>query len=125
MGNAVVITGFSNWEKTTIIINLFNGRKSFYQDAEYNIPGMPSKTRFTVDTHSNDDYRGQGWLDIISERLNNSPTNGSSLLTALCPSIEESNDFVKLLNEPHYLKDMINYIFFLLNINMIIMLSFY
>ncbi|MER3328678.1 MAG: hypothetical protein RIF34_03790, partial [Candidatus Kapaibacterium sp.] len=93
MGNAIFITGFSNWGKTTIINDLFNGRKSFYQGKEYEIHDINSTAKFTVDSHSNDDYQGKAWLDIVKNRQFNSPTKGYNLLTALCPSTEENNNF--------------------------------
>lgn len=104
MGNAIFITGFSNWGKTTIINGLFNGRKSFYQGKEYEINDINSTSKFTVDSHSNDDYQGQAWLDIIKNRQINSPTKGYNLLTALCPSTEKKNNFVKLLQNPIFRK---------------------
>lgn len=113
MGNAIFITGFSNWGKTTIINSLFNGRMSFYQGKEYEIHDINSTAKFTVDSHSNDDYQGKAWLDIIKNRQFNSPTKGYNLLTALCLSTEYNNNFVELLQDSIFSKYDNLYIFFI------------
>ncbi|MDP3146016.1 MAG: hypothetical protein Q8T03_13455 [Bacteroidota bacterium] len=100
MKQAVFITGFNNWGKTSIIQHLFNGRMNYYQGWTYRINGVNSD--FTVETHSNDDYWGQNWSDQVIKRLNNAPANGQNLFTALCPTMHSNNNFVDLLNSPPF-----------------------
>ncbi|MBT1712031.1 hypothetical protein KK062_27570 [Fulvivirgaceae bacterium PWU5] len=107
MKKAVFITGFNNWGKTTIInhVNLFN--RSWYAWGQLqSIPGV--NAHFVVENHSNDDYLGRLWLDRLKQRIwhvNNRPRNSAidwDLFTALCPSIELTNNFIDLLNDPFF-----------------------
>jgi hypothetical protein len=97
MKQAFFITGFNNWGKTTIIQDLFN-RKRFYYNQTYEMEIMDLDIRFTVQSQSNDDLWGQDWADTVLHRISLSPDKGFNLLSALCPSIELTNNFVDLLN---------------------------
>ena len=80
MKEAVFITGFNNWGKTTIIQELFNNRQRFYNGWSYQIPGVNSD--FTVETHSNDDWWGIDWADKVNERLKREVSPNLNLFTA-------------------------------------------
>jgi hypothetical protein len=97
MRQAFFIAGFNNWGKTTIIQELFDNTR-FYQDKTYKISGVNAD--FTVETHSNDDFIGQKWVENIQKRIKKSPDNGNNLFTALCPSLEKRNNFLTLLKQP-------------------------
>jgi len=96
MKQAIFITGFNNWGKTRIIRHFFNERQKYYQGGFYRIDGVNAE--FTVDTHSNDDWFGQYWIDHINERISNEPKKNLNLFSALCPSMENGNNFVELLS---------------------------
>jgi len=102
MRKVVFITGFNNWGKTTIIQDLFNNRTRFYHGWTYPMTGVNFVTQFTVESHSNDDYWGQGWNDLVNTRINNSPDNGQNLITAICPTLHTNNDFRNLLASPPF-----------------------
>lgn len=96
MKQAVFITGFNNWGKTSLIQHFFNDRTRFFQGWHYRINGV--NANFTVETHSNDDYWGQSWSDKVQERLDNEPLPDLHLFSALCPTIHDNNNFVNLLS---------------------------
>lgn len=98
MRQATFITGFNNWGKTTIIQSLFNNRHRYYYGARYTINGVNVNTEFTVESHSNDDYWGYPWIELLEGRINRSPDNGENLFSALCPTLEDENNFVELLS---------------------------
>jgi hypothetical protein len=107
MKQAILITGFQNWGKTTIINhqNLFN-RTGYGWGKLFDIAGVNAK--FVVENHSNDDYLGSRWLDRLNQRIDhviedrrNDEVNWN-LFTAMCPSIEIDNNFVALLNNPFF-----------------------
>lgn len=97
MKQAIFITGFNNWGKTTIIQELFN-RKKYYPGVAYQIGSVNAD--FTVESHSNDDYGGQNWINAIQRRINQEPRNNVNLITALCPAMENGNRFTDLLSNP-------------------------
>jgi len=97
MGQAFFITGFNNWGKSTIIRSLFSFN-NFRFRRPYNLRPPLDQIDFTVDSHSNDDYWGNSWIDQIQRRIELSPDNGENLFTALCPTLEENNSFVTLLS---------------------------
>lgn len=99
MKQAVFITGFNNWGKTTIIFDLF-GRYRFNYGKTYPITGL--STKFTVETHSNDDYSEQQWLRFVQERINQSPDDGQNVFTTLCPTIHKDFNYIDLLNKPPF-----------------------
>ena len=96
MKQAVFITGFNNWGKTSIIQHLFDDRIRFFQEWDYRITGV--NANFTVETHSNDDFWGQSWSDKVQERLDNESKPDLDLFTALCPTMHDNNNFVELLS---------------------------
>lgn len=98
MKQAIFITGFNNWGKTSLINKLFNNRKRYHYGWFYTINGINAK--FTVESHSNDDYWGQSWVDLITSRIKAEQHQGLNLITALCPTIHDNNNFIKLLNSP-------------------------
>jgi hypothetical protein len=104
MKQAVFITGFNNWGKSEIIFSLFGNRRKYYQGWTYPLSEVNFNTEFTVESHSNDDWWGQNWLDHVQERIDNSPDNGQNLFTALCPTLHETNNFIELLTSPLFAK---------------------
>lgn len=99
MQKAVFITGFNNWGKTRIIETLFN-RRRFFHGWHYGIPGI--NARFTVESHSNDDYWGWEWSKMVTKRLNNETEPDLNLFTALCPTMHDNNRFTDLLLQPPF-----------------------
>ncbi len=98
MKQAIFITGFNNWGKTSLIYNLFNNRNRYQYGRLYTIKGI--NANFTVESHSNDDYWGQSWIDLIERRVNAEQHQDLNLLTALCPTIHDNNNFINLLQKP-------------------------
>jgi len=109
MNQAIFITGFNNWGKTTIIQNLFSGQTRFSYGHPYSIPGI--NTQFTVESHSNDDYIGNAWVQRIDDRMRAAHPNAQNLFTALCPSMEKDNRFIDLLKKPVFGDFNILYLF--------------
>ena len=101
MKQAVFITGFNNWGKTSIIQHLFDDRIRFFQEWDYRITGV--NANFTVETHSNDDFWGQSWSDKVQERLDNESKPDLDLFTALCPTMHDNNNFVELLSNAPFI----------------------
>lgn len=99
MRHAFFITGFNNWGKTTLIYQLFSGRRFMYGH-RYKIDGMPEAGHFTVQSQSNDDLGGDKWVSTIHRRIETSNSHGYHLVAALCPSIEPANSFVAMLQDP-------------------------
>lgn len=100
MRQAILITGFSNWGKSTVIYDLF-GKKYYKKDKLHYIDALPA-IGFTVETHSNDDYVGENWLWQLDNKIKLSPDKGKNLLSAFCPSLEERNHFPTLLSSPTF-----------------------
>ena len=99
MQQAIFITGFNNWGKTRIISDLFGRRSNFGSGRTYRLTETSVGDPFAVDSHSNDDFLGNRWIDErIQRRMVAVPP--VSLITALCPSIEPGNHFVELLSNP-------------------------
>lgn len=96
MKKAIFITGFNNWGKTTIIEHLFNKKK--FSHNKHCINGINSS--FIVESHSNDDYFGVKWIDLLEKRIKRAPNPDLNLFTALCPAIEKNNNFIDLLSNP-------------------------
>ena len=94
---AFFLTGFNNWGKSILIFKLFN-RNRFYFGHTYPINGLNINTKFTVEYHSNDDFWGESWVDQINQRITHAPDNAKNLITALCPTLHEGNNFVELLS---------------------------
>lgn len=109
MKKLILITGFNNWGKTSVINDkrLFN-RKAYYWGWTYQIPGVNSN--FIVENHSNDDYYGVNWIERLKDRVDyaiKNPNNSKvewNLFSAICPSSEPKNNFVSLLQDPFFSK---------------------
>lgn len=100
MKQAVFITGFNNWGKTSLIQHLFDDRQRFFHGASYRIQRV--NANFSVETHSNDDYWGQSWANIVQQRITNESQSDLNLFTALCPTMHGNNYFVDLLSNPPF-----------------------
>jgi hypothetical protein len=97
MKRAILLTGFNNWGKTTIIKELF-GRGKFYMGWPYGISDV--KASFTVESHSNDDTTEEGFVNSIAERLSRAPQEVSDLFCAFCPTRQTNNDSRRILENP-------------------------
>lgn len=102
MRKAVLIAGFNNWGKSTIIFNLFDRRSRFLYGYTYPISGVHFNTLFTVQSQSNDDLWGENFVRRITERINASPDAGENLLSAICPTLDETNNVGQILSEPPF-----------------------
>lgn len=102
MRRAFFITGFNNWGKSTIISDLFNNKKRFLYGYLYSISGVNFNAQFTVQSQSNDDLWEQGYIDRINERIRTAPDGGQNLFSALCPTMETTNNFVRILTNPPF-----------------------
>lgn len=103
MKQAVFITGFNNWGKSEIIFNLFDGQKRFWKGYLYKMTEINFDVPFTVESHSNDDLIGMRWIEALDIKISRNYTeadNDQNLITALCASMEENNNFVELLTQP-------------------------
>jgi hypothetical protein len=96
MKRAILLTGFNNWGKTTHIYNLF-GRSRFYMGSTYSITGV--NAAFTVESHSNDDYNEDGFVNAVNARIDASPDHGKNLFLAFCPTRENDNDSKRILTK--------------------------
>ncbi|MEQ7054028.1 hypothetical protein ABN764_25680 [Paenibacillaceae sp. P-4] len=96
MSNAVLITGFNNWGKTTIIYDLFK-RKQFREGHKYVINGVNSS--FVVESHSNDDVAASKYIPMLKSKFGNLICNQHDLLAAFCPTREIKNDSKDILND--------------------------
>lgn len=103
MRQAFFISGFNNWGKSTIISDLFNDRERFLYGYLYSIRGVNFNTQFTVQSQSNDDLWGQNYVNKVTERINAAPDGGQNLFSALCPSMETTNNFVQILTNPPFI----------------------
>ena len=92
---AFLITGFSNWGKTSLLRLLIkdDATKQFNcsVSSTKNINGIP----YSIQQHSNDDLNIQGLLNAITDRINAGQPN---LVIAFCPTNEQKNESKKLLN---------------------------
>ena len=96
MRQAIFLTGFNNWGKSSLIFELFGNQTRFWHGYTYGIVGVNFTIQFTVQSQSNDDL-GPDYVDKIIERLGGAPDGGDHLFSALCPSLEEGNSFVEIL----------------------------
>lgn len=86
---AILVVGFNNWGKTTIINELFN-RSSYYKGKTYSISGV--NRNFVVESHSNDDCVGvTKYINLLNNKYNSISNNNSDLFGALCPTIDNNN----------------------------------
>jgi hypothetical protein len=94
MKRAILITGFNNWGKTTQIYGIFR-RSRFYVGCTYSIPGV--RAQFTVETHSNDDFGENRFVEVVKNRIAQSPVSEKDILCAFCPTREDYNDSLRIL----------------------------
>jgi hypothetical protein len=95
MAKAILITGFNNWGKTTLIYDLFQ-RRRFELAHTYQIKGL--KADFAVESHSNDDYTESNFIARIQQRTQQVHVRGDNLLCAFCPTREPGNNSIRILN---------------------------
>ncbi len=94
MASAILITGFNNWGKSTIIRELF-GRGRFDFGTTYRIPNITAD--FAVESHSNDDYSEATYVERLQQRMNQTPSHDDNLLCAFCHTRETTNDSLRIL----------------------------
>lgn len=94
MKRAILLTGFNNWGKTSHIYNLF-GRSRFYMGATYDISGVNAS--FTVESHSNDDFGEDRFVEAVEKRIDQSPSTARDIFCAFCPTREVHNDSRRIL----------------------------
>jgi len=95
---AILITGFSNWGKTTIIYELF-GRKWIGKQTPYKIKDSNLEKEFIVMPYSNDDITNpEKFINELRKRYNNRD-NDIDLLSAFCPTSEDKNNSLKILRK--------------------------
>lgn len=94
MKRAILITGFNNWGKTTHIYSMF-GRSRFYMGSTYSIPGVNGQ--FTVESHSNDDFGEDRFVEAVKDRIAQSPPAEKDIFCAFCPTREDYNDSRRIL----------------------------
>ena len=111
MRTIILVTGFNNWGKTTIINNLF-GKKRFMKHKLHNYSG----TNFCVIPQSNDDLGKQGYEDEYHNKikiLSNHGIKPKYIISAFCPTKEPVNDSEQIISNL-YSKDKV-YILALIN----------
>jgi len=96
MGNAILITGFNNWGKSTLIRSLFN-RHRFDFGTLHRIQNV--NTDFVVEPMSNDDLSENNFLARLTQRMTQAPGNDNNLLCAFCPTRERNNDSLRILSD--------------------------
>ena len=96
---AILITGFSNWGKSTIIRGLFN-IKRFSPKEYYEINGINSK--FIVMPYSNDDISKTHYLNKLEEKYEDVNPAKEDLLSAFCPSSEEKTNSREILESDFF-----------------------
>lgn len=90
-----LLTGFSNWGKTTLIYDLFKYRR-FQYDQLYPYAGH----MFCVQSQSNDDLGRQGYERIMNKRiaaLAAAGRNPTHIMTAFCPTREPDNESIEII----------------------------
>jgi hypothetical protein len=110
LAKALLITGFNNWGKTTLINNLFQ-KKRFTSGLLHVIPGI--NRSFVVVPQSNDDDGEIGFLKKVKERNNNNQHYRQDLLAAFCPTREKINDSRRILLNPLFTSFEEIYLFYL------------
>lgn len=101
MCKAILICGFNNWGKSTVIRELTNC-KSFYNTSKYVIGINNQNFEFLVKQQSNDDLIGEDWIELLEKLFKINNTGVKNLLSSICPSKEDKNDFVELLNNKFF-----------------------
>lgn len=86
MRKAILIVGFNNWGKSTIVYNLFDVKQIRSRNT-YEIRDIGVK--FAVQVYSNDDWNQNRYITALNEPTKSSAQN---LLAAFCPTREPHND---------------------------------
>ncbi|MFA4957026.1 MAG: hypothetical protein WC556_08665 [Candidatus Methanoperedens sp.] len=94
MASAILITGFNNWGKSTLIRDLF-GQRRFDFGTIYRISNITAD--FAVESHSNDDFSEKKYVGLLQRRMNQTPSRDDNLLCAFCPTRETTNDSLQIL----------------------------
>ena len=102
MRQALIIAGFNNWGKSTIISDLFADREKFSYSRSYPMHAVTFNHTFIVQSQSNDDLTSMTYLDQISRRVAGTRDSGQNLIAALCPSLDERNNFSEVLSSPPF-----------------------
>ncbi len=95
MRKVFLITGFSNWGKTTLLSDLF-ATKAFRKKTPHHFAGCS----FLVMPKSNDDLGKRGYEDAFHDRLREfEEANGRAkyIASAFCPTKEPSNNSIDIL----------------------------
>ena len=85
-----LLTGFNNWGKSSLIEEMFNGKKRFHNDKLYSYSGK----KFCIQSQSNDDLGRKGYENKVLGRLRKLKEKNivpSHILTAFCPTKEPEN----------------------------------
>ncbi len=90
--NCILICGFNNWGKTTIISRLFN-KSRFSKSIDHKIGNQ----YYTVIPQSNDDLGEKGFIKEVNDRINLSPSGGINIFAAFCPTKELNNDSFRII----------------------------
>ncbi|MDH5432702.1 MAG: hypothetical protein OEY19_02065 [Gammaproteobacteria bacterium] len=103
---AILICGFSNWGKNTVIQNLF-GKTRFAKTTDHKLHSKP----FSVIQYEN--KCEEDFLATISDIVNSSPNRGKNIIAAIQPTKEDSNNSSKIIQTAF--KDYNVHIIYLVN----------
>jgi ribosome biogenesis GTPase A len=95
MKKIFLLTGFSNWGKTTLIYELFR-KKKFHSGKTYIIPNTDDE--FYVESTSNDDHRAIKFIQLISTKFTKETVECNNFICAFCPTNEPLNNSLEILN---------------------------
>ncbi len=95
MRKVILLTGFNNWGKTTLIQAIFN-RTRFHQNQVYRFAGHD----FCVQPLSNDDIGKKRYEDSMKYRLRELSKKGiktTHIISAFCPTKDNKNDSASII----------------------------
>lgn len=96
MRKVFLLTGFSNWGKTTLIKDLF-GRSRFAFGKPHSYKGKA----FCVIPQSNDDLGENGYISAHNKRVSELEKHGETtdyIFSAFCPTKEPKNDSFRIIS---------------------------
>ncbi|MEA3588424.1 hypothetical protein J6I75_08670 [Pseudidiomarina sp. 1APP75-27a] len=96
MRKVFLLTGFSNWGKTTLIKDLF-GKSRFAIDKPHLYKGKP----FCVIPQSNDDLGERGYISAHNKRISELQKHVNTtdyIFSAFCPTREPNNDSSRIIS---------------------------
>ena len=96
MGKAILITGFNNWGKSRLIFELFNQQR-FVFGRTFHLTSVNQD--FVVETHSNDDYNQADFIERVTRRMQGTMRN-ENLICGFCPTREQNNSALEILQSP-------------------------